>query len=546
MASVDPGNAEARGPEPSAGEAGADESAGLAGQSLAIAAGTAFSRVTGAGRIVVGAAVLGPTVIGDLFLAINILPLTLVGIFGGPAVTSVLVPPLVRRLDEDPGSADRLVSATMGLVVTVLAAVSIVVVLARSWVARLFVGGAAPEDRDRAIEIASDLLAFMVPQLVLYGMIAVLVATQHARQRFLVPSFAPTVENVVLIVALLAMRPLLDDTDVSDNIVLLLVAASGVALVAHLALQWWGAQRAGSRFGATVPWGGRLEGLGEMASATRHSMIWTAANGALQFATIIVAGYAALGGIQAMEIATLVAILPAAIVGYPIAAAVLPRLSRENPHVNDVARAVTDGSLVALWAVVPFGVAMLVFARPIAEALALGRFEDESAIDLTTMALRGLSVSAIATSLFEIARQATMAWGELRAIAHSIWISVALAVIGFVLGLWLFDGPAMLLVLGAAISVATVAAFLTLSRPIITASRIELGHVKSQISQIVVATAIAVAAGLGAQWAIEQATQNPQIVIAVAALGFLAAFAAMSRCGRAARTLLTDLEQVGT
>lgn len=520
------------------------QSAGLAGQSFAIAAGTAVSRVTGAGRIVVGAAVLGPTIIGDLFLAINILPLTLVGIFGGPAVTSVLVPPLVRRLEADPQAADRLVSATMGLVITVLTAISAVVVLARGWLAQLFVGGAPAEDRDRAIEIASDLLAFMVPQLIIYGMIAVLVATQHARQRFLVPSFAPTLENLALIAALFAIQPMLGDGEISDNIVLLLIAASSAALLVHLAMQWWGARRAGARFGATVPWGGRLDGLDEMASASRYSIVWTAANGALQFATIIVAGYAALGGIQAMEIATLVAVLPAAIVGYPIAAAVLPRLSRDNPQVGNVARAVTDGSLVALWAVVPFGAAMFAFARPIAEALALGRFQDDTAIDLTTMAIMGLSLSSITSSLFEIARQSTMAWGELQAIARSIWVSAGIAIAGFVVGLAFFEGPSMLLVIGAGISLATVAAVVALAAPIFRAAPFDAALVRREVTKVVTATGVAVMVGLFAKWAVRTATTNPQIVIAVTAMCFLLAFAAVSRGARSARDLLSNLDQL--
>lgn len=523
-----------------------EQSAGLAGQSLAIAAGTVFSRITGAGRIVVGAAVLGPTIIGDLFLAINILPLMLVGLFGGPAVTSVLVPPLVRRLEEDPASSDRLVSASLGLIGAVLSAISLVLVLARGWIAKLFVGGAAPEDRDRAIEIASDLLAFMVPQLVIYGLIAVLVAAQHARQQFLIPSFAPTVENVALIAALFAIQPMLDEADVSDNIVVLLAVASGVALLAHFAMQWWGAWRTGARFGIAIPTRDRLGGLQEMAGATRQSLVWTAANGALQFATIIVAGYAALGAIQAMQIALLVAVLPAALVGYPIAAAVLPRLARDTPRVADVRRAFTDGSLVALWAVVPFTVAMLAFARPIAEALAFGRFEDDTAIELTVMALLGLSSLAITSSLFEIARQATMAWGELAAIGRSIWTSMIVAIVGYGAALLLFEGTNMLLVVGLAMSAATAVALVVLARPMFVDLQSNGAHVRAQIVQVVVASAGALVAGLGAQWLIGQVTTQPQIAIVVIAICFLVTLAAVSRGGRSARALIADLEKVGS
>lgn len=524
----------------------AESSAGLANESLAISVGTAASRITGAGRIVVGAAVLGPTIIGDLFLAVNILPLVLVGILGGPAVTSVLVPPLVRRLAQDPADADRLVSAVLGLVITVLGSVSVVLVLGRTWLARLFVGGAAPAERDRAIEIAADLLAFMLPQLVIYGMIAVLVATQHARQRFLVPSFAPTVENVVLIAALFAIAPSLDAEDASDKSVLLLILGSSVALLAHLAIQWWGARRAGARFGTTVPWGGRLDGLDEMAGPTRYSMVWTGANGFVQFGMIVIAGYAALGGIQAMEIAVLVAILPAAVVGYPIAAAVLPRLARDNPSAPDAAQAVTDGSLVAMWALVPFGIAMLAFARPIAEALSFGRFEDQMAIDLTTMAIRGLSALSITSSLFEISRQATMAWGELAGLARSIWVSTLVAIGGFVLAFLLTDGPTMLLVIGIGISLSSLLGLVVLCRPMFAEAQIDRHRVRVEISRVLTAALAALVAGLAAQWLIGQVTGNPLVAIVVIGVCFLIVFVAASRGGRAVRALISDLESVGT
>lgn len=524
----------------------ADSSGGLASESLAIAVGTAISRITGAGRIVVGAAVLGPTVIGDLFLAVNLLPLMLVGIFGGPAVTSILVPPLVRRLNHDPAEADRLVSAVMGLVISALGAISAVVVFARGWIARVFIGGVPAAERDRAIEIASDLLAFMVPQLVVYGMVAVLVATQHARQRFLLPSFAPAIENVVLIATLFAIAPTLGDGPASDRTVNLLVLASWIALLAHLAIQWWGTRRAGARFGATPPWGGRLDGLDEMASPTRYSMIWTAASGALQFATIVVSGYAALGGIQAMEIAMLVAILPAAIVGYPIAAAILPRLARDNPKVTDIARAATDGWLLALWILIPFGVAMFAFARPIAEALAFGRFEDDSAIDLTAMAMRGLSVAAIVTSLFEIGRQATMAWGELAGLARSIWISVIVAIVGFGVALAAFEGPTMLLVVGLALSLATAVAVIVLMMPIFARNPPDSDRVRTQMLDVGLVTGLALAVGLGIEQLVSRITANPQIVIALVGAAFLLVLAVASRGGRGARSLVEDLDRIGT
>ena len=62
-------------------------------------------------------------------------------------------------------------------------------------------------DQDPA-GIAAVLLLIMLPQVVLYGCIAVLVAIQHSRESFLLPSFAPTIENVGVIGAVVLIGTL--------------------------------------------------------------------------------------------------------------------------------------------------------------------------------------------------------------------------------------------------------------------------------------------------------------------------------------------------
>ncbi len=97
---------------------------------------SALSRITGLLRIIVAASILGSTVLGDLFVAINVLPLTLYDVFAGSAISSVLVPPLVRLLDGRDGPRARQFSANaLGIIATAMAAVAAAGLLGRSLIA---------------------------------------------------------------------------------------------------------------------------------------------------------------------------------------------------------------------------------------------------------------------------------------------------------------------------------------------------------------------------------------------------------------------------
>ena len=93
------------------------------------------------------------------------------------------------------------------------------------------------------------LLLLVVPQIVLYGLIAVAIAAQNARHHFSLAAAAPAIENIGLIVTLVICALMYgtgtDINNVSNSYLTVLGIGATLAVAAHAGVQCWGAWRAG-------------------------------------------------------------------------------------------------------------------------------------------------------------------------------------------------------------------------------------------------------------------------------------------------------------
>ncbi|MEM7272808.1 MAG: lipid II flippase MurJ [Actinomycetota bacterium] len=445
---------------------------GLLGDSARIAVASALSRVTGLLRIVVAASVLGATVFGDLFVAVNVLPLVLYDVFAGSAISSILVPPLVRFLDRgDRERARRFTADALGLIGLGMTAVAAIAVLARPLIARALTAGVDPALSADAAAVAGLLLLLILPQLVLYAAIGVFVSVQHAHRRFLVPSAAPIVENLGLLATIaVAWRYYGGGLEVDAapvGLVVLLAVGSGLSVTAHAIVQFLGARRA---LGSVRPGFDRHNrDVVALAGPARASFGWSTIIAVRQFALVVAAAYAGAGGVQAFEIATLAYFIPLALIGRPIASAALPRLAATGDDAALLA-GYRAAARLAAWLAVPAGLGLVLLAEPLASLIATGRFDDPTAVRLMTYGLAGLGLGAAGDALFEVARQAMMAAGGddgsvvRRGLVRSTWIRTIVSAIGIPAAVALVGGPALLLALGLVVSIGDGAALLTAHR----------------------------------------------------------------------------------
>ena len=453
---------------------------GLIGDSARIALASAMSRATGLARIVVVAAVLGSTVLGDLFVAVNVLPLVLYDVLAGSALSSLLVPPLVRFLDGDDGRrARQFVGNALGLLSAAMVVAVAVAIAARGWIAAALTAGVDRALAGDARSVAGLLLLLIAPQLVLYAAIGVFVSIQHANHHFVLPSAAPVIENLGLIATMvvvgLSYGGGFEVTDVPLGLLLVLGVGSGLSVSTHAVVQLIGAWRAAGR--PTVGFNWRDGHVRALVRPARDSFAWSGSIALRQFALIVAAGFAGAGGVQAFEIATLAYFVPLALIGRPIASAALPRLARLSNRGSGSDEVIVGYRAALRLAAVPAlaaGGAMVLLSGPLASLVAHGRFDNPETVRLLTYALRGLGLGAASEALFEVARQATMAQGRGQGqgqgqgrnagLRRSTMVRAGMATVGLPAVVLLLDGPAVLLGLGVVVSIGDVLAFVLADR----------------------------------------------------------------------------------
>ncbi len=176
-----------------------------AGDSIAVAAWTLVSRITGVVKIAAIGAVLGPTFFGNAYQFTNSLPnLIYYGLLAGSLFSSLLVPALVGHIDAgDRAASERVAGGFLGMTLLALvAAVPLAVVFGPTV---LSLAASGPGSSASAQEqVGRWLILMFVPQLFLYGIVGAATAAMNAHRRFALAAAAPALENLGTIVVLAA------------------------------------------------------------------------------------------------------------------------------------------------------------------------------------------------------------------------------------------------------------------------------------------------------------------------------------------------------
>ncbi|MDQ4144091.1 MAG: hypothetical protein M3198_10185, partial [Actinomycetota bacterium] len=174
----------------------------VASNSLAVAIWTLVSRITGVAKVIIIAAVLGPTYLGNLYQALNLIPnLVYFGFLAGSLFASVLVPPLVRYISlKDLRAVERLAGGFLGMALIVFSLVAALVMIAGGIVTTILSSGVQdPSIAQAQQRIGWYFLLLFMPQVVLYGIAATSGAVMNAQNRFALPAAAPALENIGIV-----------------------------------------------------------------------------------------------------------------------------------------------------------------------------------------------------------------------------------------------------------------------------------------------------------------------------------------------------------
>ncbi|HEY2176667.1 MAG TPA: murein biosynthesis integral membrane protein MurJ [Mycobacteriales bacterium] len=332
---------------PPAGRPGQRPEPSLGRSSRIMAIASATSRATGFLRSIVITAAIGLGAIGDAYSTANNLPNIVYELLIGGVLTSVIVPLLVhaQHHDEDGGEAyaQRLVS----LAVLVLTAATVVAVIGAPLLTALY--GINGDDTSK-IALANLLARLLLPQMIFYGLGAMLGAILNTRAVYGPPAWAPVLNNIIVIatagVFLIMPGPkTLDVNTITLAQVLVLGIGTTLGIVAQSVALIPAARRVGFRW----KWRFDVRGVGLREAGTLS--LWV-----IGYVIVSQLGYAVITrlanaagdesgiGYAVYVQASLLFQTPYGIAGVALLTALLPRMSRAAAQ-GDTDRVVSDFSL---------------------------------------------------------------------------------------------------------------------------------------------------------------------------------------------------------
>lgn len=380
----------------------------------AMALGTVLSRITGLIRTAVIVAALGFGPLADAYAIGNTLPNIIYILTVGGALNAVFIPQLVRRMkdDSDGGKAftDRLLTATFIL----LLFITVIVVLIAPWLIQIYL----PTDWAEPDKSATLLFArFLLPQIFFYGVFTLLSQVLNSRDNFIIPAYAPIMNNIVVIITGLAFITQVRITSaniISNSSMIVLAIGTTLGIVLQAAALIPAVFKSGYSYRPRFDF--KNSGLGK---ATRLAG-WT-----VGLVLVNQIGYAAVTriaatandatintvGVTAYQNAHLVMLLPHAVLTVSLVTALLPSLSR-TAHQKDLASVGVDVERtlrMLMLVIIPISLMILAHGKDIMIALFARGNANYFQTGLSGTVLSAFAISLLPFTIFYVLSRAAYA-----------------------------------------------------------------------------------------------------------------------------------------
>jgi putative peptidoglycan lipid II flippase len=409
----------------------------------------ALSRVVGFGRVLVLAAVLGTSYLGNAFQSANSLSNVLFELLAAGALSAVLVPTFVALLEAgDDDGAEEVAGGVLGVAVVAMGALSLIGVLAAPLLARALTVGVPERLVDDQRELVTFLLRFFVPQVLLYAAGTIAGAVLQAKRHFAVTVAAPIGNTVVMVMALLLFGWSVhgDPTfDLTGGQRWLLVSAGTGGVIAFVGLLLIACRAAGFRLRPRWHVDERVRDV------LRHSgwgMVLHTGAGALLGAAIVLGGSEE-GAVVAYQAAWVFFLAPYAVLAQPVHTAILPELVVEarDHDLERFRRSVRWGLERVALLTIPVAAAMVALALPAMRAVSFGEAVDNGP-GLLAAGVAALAVGLFPYSAFLLLSRAFYALGDSRTPGIVSLGAAATGVTTMALGALTTHGNARVAVLG--------------------------------------------------------------------------------------------------
>ncbi|HWC43846.1 MAG TPA: murein biosynthesis integral membrane protein MurJ [Actinomycetota bacterium] len=393
----------------------------LARSTAVMATGTLLSRITGLLRVTVLVATLGvgESRLADVYNVANTTPNIIYELVLGGILSSIFVPVFVEvRSTRGQRQAWHVARATMTIAIAGLGLLAAVAIVAAPWIIRLYIHSGTPEERAQAIEVGGQLLAMFMPQIVFYGVGAVMTGLLNAHRRFGVPMFAPILNNLVVIAVGLTFHALVGQQvpqvgEVTTGQKLLLGLGTTAGVAAMTLVQWPFLRRIGFRF--HFVWNWRDRAIRKMATLSAYTVGYVITN-QLGYLLVPVLAYGVQGGYTAYTTAFIFFQLPHGVIAVSVITALLPPLS-EQAVVRDwdafratLARGIRLTAAVLL----PAALGYLALAGPIVRLLLEHGVVTEASTSLLVPVLMVFVIGLVPFSTYQLVLRAFYALQDTR------------------------------------------------------------------------------------------------------------------------------------
>ena len=175
---------------------GDDTGTSVARHGAVMAVGSIVSRVTGFLRTAAIGAAIGVLAVGNDYNLANTLPGMVYELLLGGVLSSVVIPLLVRARTRDADRGEAYTQRLLTLAAVFLAGATVLAVACAPLFTSLLTNSRTTTDDASLITTLSYLL---LPMIFFYGMAALFAAVLNTRGHFAMPTFAPILNNLVVI-----------------------------------------------------------------------------------------------------------------------------------------------------------------------------------------------------------------------------------------------------------------------------------------------------------------------------------------------------------
>jgi putative peptidoglycan lipid II flippase len=333
----------------------------LGRSSSLMALGSLTSRITGFLRQIALFTVLGDTVLNDSYTLSNTLPNIVYELLVGGALSSMMIPLLVRAQREDPDGGEAYTRKLLTLAGVALLVATTAGMLAAPLLTRLYLGTQTTGTADP--ELATTFAYMLLPQIFFYGLGALLGAVLNSRGAFGAFGWAPVLNNVVVL-AVVGIYLVVPD----DVRLLVLGVGTTLGIVVQTLVLLPAARRVGFRYRPLWGWDARLS---KAAGLGLWAVLYVLIGQAGLIVTTRVATAADGGAFTIYTNAWLLLQVPYGVLGVSLLTALMPRMSRAaaEGRTTDVAADLALGAKLASVLLVPVSVLLTVFGTPVGVAL---------------------------------------------------------------------------------------------------------------------------------------------------------------------------------